>query len=86
LGGEGYGNMGPLGLGNRAFNRYMFYFSVVVSTLSLGVKVGIEISDDGNDCAMSWEGFILLLGILGLKRRWWWISFIFDMGLLICTG
>jgi hypothetical protein len=61
--------MRPHGMGNGAFDRYMIYFSVVVSALSLGVKVGIRNSGDCKDCAMSWEGFILLLGFLGLRRR-----------------
>jgi hypothetical protein len=79
--------MRPLVLGNGSFDRYMIYFSVVVSALSLGVKVGIGTSDDYKDCAMSWEGSTLLLGFLGLRWRWWWwISFIFDLELLFCSG
>jgi hypothetical protein len=41
LGGEGYGNVGPFGLGKGAFDNYVVYFSIVISALSLGVKVGI---------------------------------------------
>jgi hypothetical protein len=70
LGGEGYGNMGALGLGNGAFNHYMIYFSIVLSVLSLGVKAGIGTSSYCKDCAMSWKGFVLLLGFLGLRWRW----------------
>jgi hypothetical protein len=62
--------MGPLGLGNGAFDCYMIYFSVVESVLSLGVKADIGTSGDCKDCAMSWECFILLLGFVGLRRRW----------------
>jgi hypothetical protein len=32
----------PLGLGNGAFDNYVIYFSVVVSTLSFGVNVSIR--------------------------------------------
>jgi hypothetical protein len=44
----------PLGLGNRAFDRYLIYFSIVVSALSLGVGFGIGAT---NDCKiMLWVG------------------------------
>jgi hypothetical protein len=66
LGGEGYGNVRPLGMGNGAFDTYVIYFSVIVPALSLGVKVGIGTSDNCEDCAMYWESFIWLLGFLGL--------------------
>jgi hypothetical protein len=56
----------PLSLGDGAFNGYMIYFFVVVSALSLGVKVGVSASGDYKDCAMSWEGFSLLLVLLEL--------------------
>jgi hypothetical protein len=35
---------------------------------------------------MSWEGFVLLLGFLGLWWGWgwgWWIGFIFDLGVIV---
>jgi hypothetical protein len=64
LGGEGYGNVRPLGLGNGTFYIYMIYFSVIVLALSLGVKVSIGASGDCNDCGMSWGSFVLLLGFL----------------------
>jgi hypothetical protein len=81
LGGEGYENVRPLGLGNRVFNSYVIYFSVIVLALSLGVKVGIGTVSNCKDCAMGWEGFIGLLGLLGLWQRWgWWIGFIFYLG------
>jgi hypothetical protein len=41
LGGEGYGNMSPIGLGNLAFGSYVIYFSKIVSVLWLGTKIGI---------------------------------------------
>jgi hypothetical protein len=56
----------PLGLGNGSFDSFMIYFSVIVPTLPLGVEVGIGTFDNCKDFAMSWEGFILLLGFLGL--------------------
>jgi hypothetical protein len=58
----------------------MTYFSVVISTLSLGVEISIGASGNCKDCAMSWKSFILLLGFLDLWRRWkWWVSFGFDL-------
>jgi hypothetical protein len=81
LGGEGYGNVRPLGLGNGAFDSYVIYFFVAVSMLSFGVKVGIGSPYDCKDCAMSWEGFSLLLGFSDLWRRWRrWVGFGFDLG------
>jgi hypothetical protein len=74
----------PLGLGNGAFDSYVIYFSIIVSTLPLGVEVGIETFGNCEDCAMSWEGCILLLGFLGLWWRLWWrIGFVFDLGVIV---
>jgi hypothetical protein len=56
----------PLGLGNGAFDCYVIYFSIIVLMLLLGVKVGIGTSGNCEDCAMGWEGFVWLLGFLGL--------------------
>jgi hypothetical protein len=76
--------MRPLGLGNGAFDNYVIYFSVIVPALLLGVKVGIETSSNCKNCAMGWEGFVSLLGFLGLWRRWgWWIGFIFYLGVIV---
>jgi hypothetical protein len=81
LGGEGYGNVRPVGLGNGAFDSYVIYFSVVVSVISLAVKVGIGAPNDCKDCAVSWEDFGLLLGFSDLWRRWRrWVGFSFDLG------
>jgi hypothetical protein len=41
--------VGPLGLGDRAFDRYMIYFSIVVSVLLLGVGFGIRGAGDYKD-------------------------------------
>jgi hypothetical protein len=84
LGGEGYENVRPLGLGDGAFNSYVIYFSVIVPVPSLGVKVGIRTSGECKECAMCWEVFIWLLGFLGLWRRWgWWIVFVLNLGVIV---
>jgi hypothetical protein len=84
LGGESYGNLGPLGLCNWAFNSYVIYFPIIVSMLLLGFDVGIGASSDCEDCAVSWESFILLLGFMDLRWRWgWWIDFGFDLGVVV---
>jgi hypothetical protein len=41
--------VGPLGLGNRAFSRYMIYFPMGVSTLPLGVGFDVRAADDCED-------------------------------------
>jgi hypothetical protein len=77
---EGYGNVIPLGLGDEAFNSYMIYFSVIISALSLGVKIGIGAPSDYKDCDVSWESFILLLWLLDLWWSWrWWVGFGFNL-------
>jgi hypothetical protein len=87
LGGEGYRNLRPLGLGNWAFDSYVIYFSIIVSALPLGVQVGIGTSSNCKDCGMSWEGFILLLGswVCGGGCGDGLASFLI-WGLLLCTG
>jgi hypothetical protein len=73
--------MGPFGLSNEAFDGYMVYFSVVIFTLSLGVKVSIGTPNDCEDCTMSGEGINLLQGFLDLRWGWmWWVGFGFDLG------
>jgi hypothetical protein len=71
--------MRPLSLSDGVFDCNMIYFSVVFLALSLGVKVGIRASGDCKDCAVSWEGFGLLLVFLDLWQRWW-DGFGFDLG------
>jgi hypothetical protein len=68
-------HVGPIGLSNGAFDSYMIYFFVVISALSLSVKVGIGTSGDCEDCAMSGEGISLLWGLFDPEqerrmRRW----------------
>jgi hypothetical protein len=72
--------MRPFCLGYRALDDYVIYFSIIVSALPLGFKIGIGASGGYKDCIMSWESFILLLGFLDLRWRWgWWIGFVFDL-------
>jgi hypothetical protein len=67
-------------LSDGAFNRYMVYFLVVISTLSLGVKVDVETSGDCEDCTVGGEGIILLMRFLNLWWRWrQWIGFSFNL-------
>jgi hypothetical protein len=76
--------MRSLGLSNGAFDNYMIYFSVIVSALSLGFKVGIGASDDRKVYTMSWESFVLLLGFLNLWQGCgYWIGFTFDLGVVV---
>jgi hypothetical protein len=84
LGREVYVNIRPLGLGNGAFDNYVIYFSIIVPVMSLGVKIGIGTFGNCKDCVMGWEGFVWLLGFLGLWRRWGlWIGFIFYLGVIV---
>jgi hypothetical protein len=77
----------PSRLGNEAFDSYMIYFSVIISALSLGVKISVGAS---GDCAMGWEGVVLLLGLLDLFWRWRRsVGFDFDLEVgvvLRCVG
>jgi hypothetical protein len=72
--------VGPFGLCDGAFNNYMVYFSVVISALPFGLKVYVGASSNCEDCAVAGEGISLLRGLLNLRRRWWWVSFSFDLG------
>jgi hypothetical protein len=63
-------------LSDGAFDGYMVYFTVVISTLPLDVKVGVGTFGDYEDCTVGGEGIILLLGFLNLWRRWRrWVGF-----------
>jgi hypothetical protein len=59
----------PFGLGNGIFDDDMVDLAIIVSALLLCLRIGIRASGDCKDCAMSWEGFSLLLGFLDLWRR-----------------
>jgi hypothetical protein len=60
--------MGPFGLGNGAFGCYMIDLLVIVSALSLGIKIGVGTSDNYEQCAMGGEGVGLLRRLLDLWR------------------
>jgi hypothetical protein len=72
----------PFGLSNWAFDSYMIYFSVVVSALSIVVKVGVGTSDNCGDCAIGGEGIGLLRSLLDLWQWCWrWIGLGLDLGI-----
>jgi hypothetical protein len=72
------------GLCDGTFDDHVVYFSVVVTTLSLGFEVCIGAFGDCEDCVMGWEGFVLLLGFLDLWWRWRWrIIFGFYLGVVV---
>jgi hypothetical protein len=73
--------VGPLGLGNRAFDSDVVNLLVIVSTLSLSIKISRGASGDCQDCAMSGESVGLLWRFLDLWwRLGWWIGLGFDLG------
>jgi hypothetical protein len=73
--------VGPFGLGNGGFNSYVIDLNVVVSVLSLGIKIGVGTSRNCEDCAVGREGIELLWRLLDLWLRWWWwIGFDLDLG------
>jgi hypothetical protein len=74
--------VGPLGLGNGVFDSDMVNLPIIVSTLSLHIKISIGVSGDCQDYAMGGESVGLLRRFLDLWwRLGWWIGFGFDMGL-----
>jgi hypothetical protein len=76
--------VGPFGLSDGAFDNYMIYFSVVISTLSFGVEISIGTFSNCEDCAVGGEGFRLLWGFLDLWWRWWLrVGFCLDLGLVL---
>jgi hypothetical protein len=81
MGKQSYRHVGPLGLGDRAFDNDMVNRPVIVSTMSLGIKIYIGASGNCQDCAMGGENVDLLRTFLDL---WWglgwWIAFCFDLG------
>jgi hypothetical protein len=62
--------MGPFGLSGGAFDSYVIYFSVVISTLSFGIEIGVGASGNCEDSVVGGEGFKLLWGFLDLWQRW----------------
>jgi hypothetical protein len=57
--------MGPFGFDNRTFNG-VIDLSVIVSLLPFIVKVGVGVSDDGEDCAMGGKVVHLLRRLMDL--------------------
>jgi hypothetical protein len=71
----------PLGLGCGAFDSDMINLSVIVSMLSLGIKISNGASGDYQDCAEGGKSVDLLRRFLDLRQRLgWWIDFSFDLG------
>jgi hypothetical protein len=58
--------MGPLGLGNVAFDSYMIDLPVIVYALSLGIKISVGTPGNCEDCAVGGEGVRLWRRLLGL--------------------
>jgi hypothetical protein len=72
--------VGPFSLGDWAFDGYMINLSIVISVLSLGVKIGVGTSSNCEDCAMGREGFRLPRRFLDLWWRWWrWVGLGLDL-------
>jgi hypothetical protein len=84
---KGYGDVRPLGLCEWTFDNQMVYFSIVISALSLALKVCVGTPGNCEDYAMGWESFALVLGFQDLRRMWrWQVVFGLDLGLLFCVG
>jgi hypothetical protein len=49
-------HVGPLGLGNGAFDSYMVDLPIIVSMLSLGIEISVGIFDNCEDCVVGGEG------------------------------
>jgi hypothetical protein len=60
MGGECFGYMRPLGLGDGAFVDKMIDLSVVISSLPLVIKISVGASDDCKNCVMSGKAIVLL--------------------------
>jgi hypothetical protein len=52
--------VGPFSFGDGAFDNHVIDLSIVVSLLSLIVKVGIRASGNGEDCVVGWKVVTLL--------------------------
>jgi hypothetical protein len=63
----------PFSLCDGAFDNNMVDLFVIVSSLPLGVKIGVGSSGDHEDCAVGGESVCLWWRLTGL---WWrWIHF-----------
>jgi hypothetical protein len=54
------------GLGNRTFDNYMIDLSIIISLLPLGVKIGVGISGDCEDCDVGGKSVGLLRRLVSL--------------------
>jgi hypothetical protein len=54
-----------------AFDSYMIDLPIIVSMLSLCVRIGIGTFGDCEDCAVGGKGVGLLQRFLDLWRGWW---------------
>jgi hypothetical protein len=61
--------MGPFGLGNGTFHNNMIDLPMVVSVLSLGIKISVVTFGDCQDCDVGGEGVGLLWRLLDLRQR-----------------
>jgi hypothetical protein len=57
----------PFGFGYWAFDNHMVDLSVVVSLLSLIVKISVGASSNGEDCVMGGKVIILLCRLTDLQ-------------------
>jgi hypothetical protein len=72
--------MRPFHLGNGIFDNNVIDLPIIVSALSLGIKIDVGASDDYEDWTLGGEGIGLLQRFLDLRwrlRRW--VSFSFDL-------
>jgi hypothetical protein len=58
--------MGPFGLDDDAFNKNVIDLPIVVSSLPLGVEIGVGDSCDCEDCAVDGKYFGLLWRFMDL--------------------
>jgi hypothetical protein len=66
-------------LGNWAFDNYVIYFSIVVSVLSLGVKVGVRTTSNYEDYAVSRECIRLLRSVKTQNSKFWNVAKILEI-------
>jgi hypothetical protein len=72
--------VGPFGLCNGTFDGDAINLPVIITTLSIGVEIGIRTSVNCKDCVVCGENVGLLWRFLVLKwRRRWWIGFGLDL-------
>jgi hypothetical protein len=62
--------MGPFGLCIGTFDDDVINLPVRITTLSIGVKIGIGTSNNCKDCAVCGQNVGLLWRFLDLRWRW----------------